>query len=103
MMAWIKLSNHNGYDGIISMSGVKYRLMIDPAYNPYYDAGSWDDQVVPGFTFDPPHTGTWYHYGITVKANGDAKIYVNGVVVHTSNQGGRLALTDCTIIYIGTG
>ncbi|HIE26499.1 TPA: LamG domain-containing protein [Candidatus Poribacteria bacterium] len=107
MIAWFKLTGHDGYDGIVSMTGVlapiggqccQYRIMVNPAMNPFFDVGEHADVAVPGFTFE---LKTWYHYALTYDGK-DVKIYVDGEVVHEMSKGVKLPEFE-TPVLLGTG
>ncbi len=100
--AWFKLLGHSGYDGIVSMNsnGIKYRIMVNPGMQPYYDAGMHQDVGVSGFTFS---LNTWYHYVMVVRGGGNAEIYVNGTLVSDRPTNVPSVLPNVSQILIGTG
>ncbi len=100
--AWFKLLSHSGYDGIVSMNsnGIKYRIMVNPGMQPYYDAGMHQDVGVSSFTFS---LNTWYHYVMVVRGGGNAEIYVNGSLVSDRPTNVPSVLPNVSQILIGTG
>ena len=97
-----KLLGHSGFDGIVSMlsNGIKYRTMVSPASNPYYDAGMHQDVGVNNFTFN---INTWYHYVMVVRGGGNAEIYVNGSLISNLSNSVPSVLPNVSQILIGTG
>ena len=106
--AWFQLLEHTTYEGIISGSeaGVgevapeccQYRIMINPGFSPFYNAGGHTDVPVAGVTVEQE---TWYHYVMTI--DGDVKIYLDGELIHES-----LAINDplpelATPLLVATG
>ncbi|MFL2982756.1 MAG: LamG domain-containing protein [Candidatus Neomarinimicrobiota bacterium] len=97
-----KLLGHSSFDGIVSMlsNGIKYRTMVSPGSNPYYDAGMHQDVGVNNFTFN---INTWYHYVMVVRGGGNAEIYVNGSLISNLSNSVPSVLPNVSQILIGTG
>jgi hypothetical protein len=107
MIAWFYLSGHDGYDGIVSMTGVlapiggqccQYRIMVNPGLTPFFDVGEHADHPIGGFSFE---LEKWYHYAMTYDGK-VAKIYVDGEVVGEVQKTVALPSFD-TPILVGTG
>ena len=107
MIAWFYLLGHDGYDGIVSMTGVlapvageccQYRIMVDPSLAPFFDVGEHNDHPIGGFTFE---VEKWYHYAMTYDGS-VAIIYVDGEVVGEVQKAVELPSFD-TPILVGTG
>jgi len=108
MMCWINLTTHTNYNGIISVEApnegdpvcCEFRLMIDPAKSPFWNAGHHVDKNLDGkFIFE---LKTWYHYAMV--ANGDKTvIYIDGKSVGEQTEAFKLPTLKDTIIYVGTG
>ncbi|MBT5533668.1 LamG domain-containing protein [Candidatus Poribacteria bacterium] len=102
--AWFQLQDHPAYEGIIGGSDpdlggcCQYRIMIEPGFAPFYNAGAHTDVTVAGVVTEG---GVWYHYVMTI--DGDVKIYLDGEVV-----GEGIAAADplpelATPLLVGTG
>ena len=106
--AWFQLQDHPTYEGIISGSeaGIgevrgeccQYRIMVNPGFSPFYNAGGHTDVSVAGTLVEG---GIWYHYVMTI--DGDVKLYLDGELIHES-----LAVNDplpelATPLLVGTG
>jgi hypothetical protein len=106
---WFMINEHTTYNGIISIEDpdggdpacCEYRIMVDPAKGPFWNAGHHVDQNLDAvFTFE---LETWYHYVLT--ADGDVgKIYIDGEFIGEAVEDFPLPddLED-TIVYLGTG
>lgn len=103
---WFKMteegdSENHGIVIVDGSGGSAYGLMMDPDFHPLYNPGGdkgTNNQLVSGFTFQ---VDKWYHYVMTVKAGGEAEIYVDGKTIHKSSDGVPLALPDGTYIVVG--
>ena len=106
---WFKINMHTTYNGIISVEDpdggdpacCEYRIMVDPARSPFWDAGHHADKNLDGvFTFE---LETWYHYVLT--ADGvSGKIYIDGEFIGEMAE--DFPLPDDlanSIVYLGTG
>jgi len=104
MMCWLNMASHSNYNGIISIQSpvgdvCDYRLMVNPAKNPFWNAGHHVDQSLANFTFD---TDTWYHYALT--ADGEINIvYIDGEPIGEVVDNFDLPEFDDVSLYIGTG
>ena len=88
MGAWFYLTNHSTYEGILSGSEAgkgnpaggccQYRIMINPNFNPFFDAGTHADVAVGGVTVEEER---WYHYVMTI-GDGEVFIYLDGENIH---------------------
>lgn len=108
MMCWVNLAAHTTYNGIISVEApnegdpvcCEFRIMVDPARSPFWNAGHHVDQNLDGiFTFE---LDTWYHYAMV--ANGEAaQIYIDGEMVGEKPEAFDLPELHDVFIYVGTG
>ncbi|MEO2003638.1 MAG: LamG domain-containing protein [Candidatus Poribacteria bacterium] len=106
--AWFQLQAHTTYEGIISGSeaGVgavsgeccQYRIMIDPGFSPFYNAGGHQDVTVSGANVEE---GVWYHYALTI--DGTVTLYLDGAVVAESNAVNDPLPELGTPLLVGTG
>ncbi|MBM3215255.1 LamG domain-containing protein [Candidatus Poribacteria bacterium] len=88
--SWFQLQSHTTYEGIIggSEAGVgavkgeccQYRIMINPGFNPFYNAGGHNDVSVASTVVEQKK---WYHYVMTI-GKGKVLIYLDGKVIHES-------------------
>lgn len=88
--AWFQLLAHTTYEGIIGGSEpgkgaiagecCQYRIMIDPGFHPFYNAGGHRDISVATVTVAQKR---WYHYVMTI-GKGKVLIYLDGKVIHES-------------------
>ena len=106
---WFMINEHSTYNGIISIEDpdggdpacCEYRIMVDPAKGPFWNAGHHVDQNLDAvFTFE---LETWYHYVLT--ADGEAgKIYIDGEFIGERVENFPLPEDLAgTIVYLGTG
>ena len=104
MEAWFFLNQHASYDGIISIEAAaagccEFRTMVNPSFNPFWDAGHHADKSLGNFQFELKE---WYHY--VMVANGkDGKIYVNGEFIGSQPENFRWPKFKEAAIYIGAG
>ena len=104
MEAWFYLKEHAAYDGIISIEAVaggccEFRTMVNPNFNPFWDAGHHADKSLGNFTFE---LDEWYHY-VLVADGKDGKIYVNGEFIGEQPENFRWPEFKEAAIYIGAG
>ena len=104
MEAWFYLNAHNEYDGIISIEAAaagccEYRIMVNPNFNPFWDAGHHADKSLGNFTFK---VKKWYHY-VLVADGKDGKIYINGEFIGAQPENFDLPEHKEAAIYIGAG
>lgn len=109
MGAWFYLTNHTTYEGILSGSEAgkgnppggccQYRIMVNPGFLPFFDAGTHADVAVQGFTVEEER---WYHYVMTI---GDEKvfIYMDGENIHENVPKSDPLPELATPLLIGTG
>ena len=102
--AWFYLNEHVAYDGIVSIEAVaggccEYRTMVNPNFNPFWDAGHHADKSLGNFTFE---LDEWYHY-VLVADGKDGKIYVNGEFIGEQPENFALPAYKEAAIYIGAG
>jgi hypothetical protein len=80
--AWFQILEHTTYEGVIGGSDpalggcCQYRIMIEPGFQPFYDAGAHADQTVAGVLVE---NEVWYHYVMTIDT--EVKIYLDGELV----------------------
>ena len=104
MEAWFYLNEHNAYDGIISIEAVdagccEFRTMVNPNFNPFWDAGHHADKSLGNFQFE---LDEWYHY-VLVADGKDGKIYVNGEFIGEQVENFEWPEFKEAAIYIGAG
>ena len=104
MEAWFYLNDHVEYDGIISIEAAaggccEFRTMVDPNFNPFWDAGHHADKKLGDFTFEKDE---WYHY-VLVADGKDGKIYVNGEFIGAQPENFKWPEFKEAAIYIGAG
>ena len=104
MEAWFYLNQHSEYDGIVSIEVVdgeccEFRMMVNPNFNPYWDAAHHEDRKLTDFTFK---LEKWYHY-VLVADGKDGKIYVNGEFVGSQPEDFTFPEFKEASIYIGAG
>ena len=105
MEAWFFLNQHSSYDGIISLEAVdgggccEFRTMVDPNFNPFWDAGHHADKKLTHFKFE---LKKWYHY-VLVADGKDGKIYVDGEFIGAQPENFKLPTFKQTLVYIGAG
>ena len=102
--AWFYLNKHVEYDGIISIEAAaggccEYRTMVNPDFNPFWDAGHHADKSLGNFTFKLKE---WYHY-VLVADGKDGKIYINGEFIGEQPENFDLPEHKEAAIYIGAG
>ncbi|MDE0022327.1 MAG: LamG domain-containing protein [Candidatus Poribacteria bacterium] len=109
MGAWFYLTNHLDYEGILSGSEggkgtppgncCQYRIMVNPDFLPFFDAGTHKDVAVHGFTVEEER---WYHYVMTI---GDDKvfIYMDGENIHENVPASDPLPELATPLLVGTG
>ena len=104
MEAWFFLNQHASYDGIISIEAAaggccEFRTMVDPSFNPFWDAGHHADKKLANFKFELKE---WYHY-VLVADGKDGKIYVNGKFIGEVPENFKWPKFKEAAIYIGAG
>ncbi len=104
MEAWFYLNEHSAYDGIISLEAVEggcceFRTMVNPTFNPFWDAGHHADKSLGNFKFE---LDEWYHY-VLVADGKDGKIYVNGEFIGAQVENFEWPEFKEAAIYIGAG
>ncbi len=104
MEAWFYLNAHNAYDGIISIevpggACCEFRTMVNPNFNPFWDAGHHADKSLGNFKFELKE---WYHY-VLVADGVDGKIYVNGEFIGKQDENFKFPQFKEASIYIGAG
>ena len=104
IMCWLNMAAHSNYNGIISIEApeagcCEFRLMVNPAKNPFWDAGRHADKNLANFTFE---LDTWYHYAMV--ANGDVtKIYIDGEFIGEQVEAFDLPEFKEVTLWVGTG
>lgn len=86
--SWFYLLSHTTYEGIIGGSEAgkgavapeccQYRIMINPSFNPFINAGGHQDVSIVGTTVEQKK---WYHYVMTI-GKGKVIVYLDGKVIH---------------------
>ncbi len=104
MEAWFYLNEHSAYDGIISIEAIdagccEFRTMVNPTFNPFWDAGHHVDKSLGNFQFE---LDEWYHY-VLVADGKDGKIYVNGEFIGAQVENFTWPEYKEAAIYIGAG
>lgn len=104
MEAWFYLNEHASYDGIISIEAAaagccEFRTMVNPGFNPFWDAGHHADKSLGNFQFE---LDEWYHY-VLVADGKDGKIYVNGEFIGEHPENFKWPKFKEAAIYIGAG
>ena len=104
MEAWFYLNQHASYDGIISIEAAaggccEFRTMVNPGFNPFWDAGHHADKSLGNFKFELKE---WYHY-VLVADGKDGKIYVNGKFIGEQPENFKWPKFKEAAIYIGAG
>ena len=104
MEAWFLLNKHVEYDGIISIEAAaggccEFRTMVNPSFNPFWDAGHHADKSLGNFQFELKE---WYHY-VMVADGKDGKIYVNGEFIGAQPENFKWPEFKEAAIYIGAG
>ena len=104
MEAWFYLNQHASYDGIISIEAAaggccEFRTMVNPGFNPFWDAGHHADKSLGNFKFELKE---WYHY-VLVADGKDGKIYVNGKFIGSQPENFKWPKFKEAAIYIGAG
>ena len=104
MEAWFYLNEHAAYDGIISIEAAaagccEFRTMVNPGFNPFWDAGHHADKSLGNFQFE---TDEWYHY-VLVADGKDGKIYINGEFIGEQPENFEWPEFKEAAIYIGAG
>ncbi len=104
MEAWFFMNNSSSHSGIISIETIDagccvFRLMVDPSFKPFWDAGHHKDKSLPEFTFELKE---WYHYVLV--ANGkDGKIYINGEFIGSKDENIVFQKWKQAQIFVGAG
>lgn len=104
LVCWFFMNDHVTYDGLISIEApvgdcCEYRLMVNPNFNPFWNAGHHADKSLATFMFE---LETWYHYALT--ADGESgKIYVDGEFIGEQAEGFPLPDFPEVTVYLGTG
>ena len=102
--AWFNLQAHVEYDGIVSIETIdagccEFRLMVNPNFNPFWDAGHHKDKSLNNFTFKLKQ---WYHYVLV--ANGkEGKIYVDGEFLGSQSENITFRKFERAQIFVGAG
>ena len=102
--AWFNLKAHSDYDGIVSIETNEpgccvFRLMVNPNFNPYWDAGHHQDKSLNNFTFK---LDQWYHYVLVADGN-DGKIYVDGEFLGSQPENITFNKFEKAQIFVGAG
>ena len=98
---WFRLTNSStAFNGLVSIGGLHYRLMVSPDRHPFYDAGQHCDQEVTTHTFC---LNTWYHYVLTVEGGVGARVYVDGELVSDMASGVPASLPNAGCLLLGRG
>lgn len=104
MEAWFYLNSHNAYDGIVSIETIDagccvFRLMVNPNFNPFWDAGHHKDKSIGNFTFELKE---WYHY-VLVADGKEGKIYVDGEFLGSEPENIEFPKWKQAEIFVGAG
>lgn len=104
LACWFMMNSHSQYDGIISIEAAggeccEYRILVNPASNPYWNAGHHVDKNIGNFAFD---LKTWYHYALVADGK-TSKIFVDGKFVGEAEENFKLPEFADITFYIGTG
>lgn len=104
MEAWFYLNSHASYDGIVSIEVpggdcCEFRMMVDPNFNPFWDAAHHVDRKLESFTFE---LNKWFHY-VLVADGKDGKIYVNGEFVGAQKEDFDFPDYQQASVFIGAG
>ncbi len=104
MEAWFYLNSHADYDGIVSIEVpggdcCEFRLMVNPNFKPFWDAGHHQDKSLDNFTFE---LNEWYHYVLAFDGK-DGEIYVNGDFIGEQPENFEFPKYKEAFIYIGAG
>jgi len=105
IMCWFNMSAHSTYNGLVSMSNPScdasccYRLMINPAKQPFWNAGRHSDKSLANFTFE---LNRWYHYAMVVDKRA-TKIFVDGKFIGEVVENFPPPKFDEVTLYVGTG
>lgn len=105
IMCWFNMSAHSTYNGLVSISNPScdasccYRLMVNPAKQPFWNAGHHADKSLANFTFDLKR---WYHYAMVVDKK-STKIYVDGKFIGEVVENFPPPKFDEVTLYVGTG
>jgi len=102
--AWFNLITHDVYDGIVAIEWpegdcCEYRTMVNPASNPFWNAGHHSDRSLANFTFE---TGTWYHYVLTYDGE-RGNIYVDGELIGGVDENFKLPLYSPVAVQLAVG
>lgn len=104
MEAWFLMNSHASHSGIISIETIdagccEFRLMVDPNFNPFWDAGHHQDKSLGEFKFE---LNKWYHYVLV--ANGkEGKIYVDGEFIGSKEENIVFRKFQQASIFVGAG
>jgi len=105
IMCWVNMKAHSNYNGLISIASPAceaqccYRLMINPAKNPFWNAGHHVDKSLANFTFD---LDTWYHCAMVINSE-TTKIYIDGEFVGEQAENFPPPDLGEVSVYIGAG
>jgi len=105
IMCWVNMTAHTTYNGIVSIASPEceasccYRIMINPAKNPFWNAGHHVDKSLADFAFE---LNKWYHYALIADGVTD-KIYVDGVFIGEQAEDFALPSLPEVTVYVGTG
>ncbi len=104
MEAWFYMNAHNAHSGIISIEAVdagccEFRTMVNPSFNPFWDAGHHKDKSLGNFKFE---LKTWYHY-VLVADGKEGKVYVDGEFIGSHPENITFRKFEEAAIYIGAG
>jgi len=102
--AWFNLITHADYDGIVAIEWpqgdcCEYRTMVNPGFNPFWNAGHHVDRSLSNFTFK---TGTWYHYVLTYDGE-RGNIYVDGKLIGGVDENFKLPLYTPVAVQLAVG
>lgn len=102
--AWFNLQAHTEFDGIVSIETIDpgcclFRLMVNPDFYPYWDAGQHEDRHISSFTFKLKQ---WYHY-VLVADGKEGKIYVDGEFLGSKPENITFKKYEKAQIFVGAG
>jgi arabinan endo-1,5-alpha-L-arabinosidase len=105
LACWFMMIDHSAYDGIISIASpicaasCCYRLLINAAGSPFWNAGQHVDRTLANVIFDK---NKWYHVALT--ADGiTGKIYVDGKFAGEVAENFKLPELPDVTVFIGRG
>ncbi len=105
IMCWFNMSAHSTYNGLVSIAHPScdasccYRLMVNPAKQPFWNAGQHVDRSSTKITFE---LNKWYHYAMVVSGK-TTKIYVDGKFIGEMDENFSPPQFDTVTVYVGTG